>query len=102
MIKTILVTASGSETDQSVFATALALARPFGAHLQFLHIHLAPVTAAARVPHFEYCQGAAISHTLEALRHQGDELSLRAREHFQVYCRTQGIAVRDCAPLGGQ
>lgn len=95
MIKTILVTTSGSDTDQKVFATALALGRPFAAHLQFLHLHLAPVTAATQVPHFEYCQGAAISHTLEGLQHYGDELSMSAREHFQAFCKTQQVAVRD-------
>jgi hypothetical protein len=35
MIKTILVPSSGSSTDASVFATALAIARPMASHLDF-------------------------------------------------------------------
>ena len=35
MIKTILVPASGSSTDEPVFATALAAARALAAHLDF-------------------------------------------------------------------
>jgi len=95
MIKTILVPTSGSGTDDNVFATALAFGRPFAAHLHFLHLHLTPITAAIQVPHFEYCQGAGISHTLEVLRQQGDKLSVSAREHFQEFCKTQHVVVRE-------
>ena len=38
MIKTILVPATGSDRDTAVFASALAVARAFAAHLEFLHV----------------------------------------------------------------
>jgi len=38
MFKYILVPATGSAADAGVFETALALARPAGAHLAFLHV----------------------------------------------------------------
>jgi hypothetical protein len=38
MIKTFLVPATGSDADAGIFASALAIARPFGAHLGFLHV----------------------------------------------------------------
>jgi nucleotide-binding universal stress UspA family protein len=76
--------------------TALALGRPFAAHLHFLHVHLAPAAAAVHVPHFEYCQGTAISRTLEGLRQQGTRLSTAAREHFQAFCKAHQVAV--CEP----
>jgi hypothetical protein len=47
MIKAILVPAMGSDTDAGVFATALAVARPFGAHLDFLDIRIDTATIAA-------------------------------------------------------
>jgi nucleotide-binding universal stress UspA family protein len=97
MIKTILVTTSGSATDQNVFATAHMLARPFAAHLRFLHVHMAPISAAAHVPHLEYAMGMAISHTLEGLRQQGNERSTSAREHFEAFCKTQHLPVRETA-----
>lgn len=40
MIKTILVPATGSDADNAVFASALAVARPFSAHLDFLHVRI--------------------------------------------------------------
>jgi nucleotide-binding universal stress UspA family protein len=49
-MKTILVPAAGSETDEVAFATALAAARPIGGHLEFLHICMSPGEAAAFVP----------------------------------------------------
>ena len=36
MIKTILVPATGSDSDSAVFTSALAIARTFAAHLEFL------------------------------------------------------------------
>ena len=47
MIKTILVPATGSDGDIPVFASALTVARRFGAHLEFLHVR--PDAAAVAV-----------------------------------------------------
>ena len=96
MFKTILVPASGSRTDEAVFATALGLARPFDAHLQFLHVRLTPGTAALAVPQFAFCRGAAaISHELERLRTLMDELATSARRQVDDFCKTNGIGFRD-------
>jgi hypothetical protein len=54
MIKTILVPTSGSSSDESVFATALALARVMLAHLEFYHLRLTASEAAVRSPHVQY------------------------------------------------
>lgn len=64
MIKTIFVPASGSSTDASVFATALALARPLEAHLRLHHV-----------------------------RRQGDYLCAGAVRHFQELCQTHNVPV---------
>ena len=47
MIKTILVPATGGDGDPSVFASALAVARQFDVHLEFLHVR--PDAAAVAV-----------------------------------------------------
>jgi nucleotide-binding universal stress UspA family protein len=91
MFKTILVPTSGSSTDQAVFATALAVARPFAAHLQFLHVHLSPLMAASQVAHFEFCEGPAVNETLETLRKEGNHLSAIARKHFEEFCSSNAI-----------
>jgi nucleotide-binding universal stress UspA family protein len=46
MIKTILVPATGSDTDIALFRSALTVARVFAAHLEILHVH-ADATAIA-------------------------------------------------------
>ena len=46
MIKTILVAATGNDSDAARFAAALAIARPFAAHLDVLHVRLDPVSVA--------------------------------------------------------
>ena len=46
MIKTILVPATGTDLDGSVFASALTMARPFAAHLDFLHVRADAISLA--------------------------------------------------------
>jgi nucleotide-binding universal stress UspA family protein len=95
MIKTILVPASGSSTDRSVFATALSLARPLAAHLEFLHFHLSPGMAALHTPHVDFLQGRAVRTALAELQREEGELSARALEHFQEFCREHRVPIRD-------
>jgi len=95
MIRTILVPTSGSGTDEVVFATALALGRACAAHLQFVHVHLEPVTAALAVRHVEFCAAPAYSRELERLREQGDQLAGGARKHFEKFCSAQKVEIRD-------
>ena len=40
MIKTILVPATASDSDNAVFASALTVARPFSAHINVLHVRI--------------------------------------------------------------
>ncbi len=101
MFKTILVPASGSRTDEAVFATALRLARPFDAHLRFLHVRLTPAAAALAVPQFAFCRGATISHELERLRGLMDQLAASARRHVEDFCKTNGVGSRDIPSSAG-
>ncbi len=66
MIKTILVPTSGNDTDQRVFAIALSIARPLGAHIEFFHVRLSACEAAVHSPHVEFCVGPAISNALHS------------------------------------
>jgi len=82
MIKTILVPTRGTSKDASVFATALALARPLGAHLEFLHIPTPdPEAAAAGAP-------------TAARGELGQARAARARSGFEEFCRAHEIMVR--------
>src|SRR5690349_1085984 len=99
MFRSILVPASGSDTDHFVFETALTAALPFGAHLQFFHVRLSPATASLQVPHFEFCQGAAVNTILETLRNKGDHLSRVAREHVEQFCSLNSVRIRETPDL---
>src|SRR5258707_11460148 len=68
MMKNILVLAGGGDNDEAVFATALAAAQPFHAHLEFLHVQIGPGEAAAWEPHSELLRGSAIRETMQRLR----------------------------------
>jgi nucleotide-binding universal stress UspA family protein len=95
MIKTILVPTSGSGSDRTVFTTALALGRTCAAHLHFLHVHLAPATAALNVPQVEFCPGPVVYGALDALRQRGEHLSAGARRHFEEFCQVHKVEIRD-------
>ncbi len=95
MIKTILVPTSGSATDQSVFATALAAARPLTAHLEFLHVHLTAGVAALHAPHVDFLQGAAVGTALAELSRESAELSARSLGHFKEFCERHRVLIRD-------
>jgi len=94
MIKTVFIPVSGSDTDARVFATALAIARPCGAHMQFFHLRLSPGEAAARAPHLEFAIGEALAGALEDLRIRADDLAARASAHCREFCEFNEVRIR--------
>jgi nucleotide-binding universal stress UspA family protein len=95
MIRTVFVPASGSDTDASVFATALALAKPLAAHLRFFHLHLSPGEAALHAPHVDFSRGPAVSEALESLRQRGNTLATNALVNCQKFCDLHGVHFQD-------
>ena len=91
MIKNILVTASGSPADRGVFGAALALARPLGAHLAFLHVRIPAAEAAARAPHVDFCMGQALTQALEHLSEEEARLAKMAFQHYDEFCRKYAL-----------
>ena len=67
-MKNILVLSGGGDSDQNVFATALGVAQPLGAHLEFLHIQVDPGEAALWQPHAEFARGPAMRENTTAPR----------------------------------
>jgi nucleotide-binding universal stress UspA family protein len=95
MMKTFLVPASGSSTDEPVFATAFAAARALAAHLDFYHVRLSAGQAAARAPHAGFCVGAAVPAELQVITEDTKRLSRVARTHMQTFCERNGIEIRE-------
>jgi nucleotide-binding universal stress UspA family protein len=95
MIKTILVAASGGEGDRSVFETALALAQPLEAHLDFYHLWVTPDEAAALTPHVDFAQGRALDDALNALQREAAAKSAASVRRFREFCESNGIPIAE-------
>jgi nucleotide-binding universal stress UspA family protein len=95
MIKTILVPALGDDGDEAAFATALAAARPFAAHLAFLHMRLDPVDLLTAAAGGDMGTGMALPSLLEDFEKQGRERAERARAGFDRLCRRAKLAIAE-------
>ena len=95
MIKTILVGASGGRSDVSAFETALTLARPLAAHLDFYHAWVTPDDAAALSPHVDFAQGDALKDALERLQHDAERRSTEAFRSFRAFCDSHRLAIAE-------
>src|SRR3974377_2215107 len=94
MIKTILVPATGSDRDSAVFASALAVARAFAAHLDFLHVRpdaAAPAVALASASG----GGTVVGSLIDRLDEEANEREEKAKQLFQGFCEREGLAVRN-------
>src|SRR5262245_40445641 len=97
MIKTILVPATGSDGDASVFASALAVARRFDAHLEFLHVR--PDAAVVAVSMAADGGGAAlVGNLVSRLEQEADERVKKADQLFQSFCQREALALCDAPP----
>lgn len=96
MIKTILVPATGADFDRAVFASALAVARPFAAHLDFLHVRVDAMSVAMTAT----SEGGTVmmGGLLERLEEEGEEREMRARRIFDEFCARERLAISDTPP----
>jgi len=97
MIKTILVPSIGRDTDNAVFASALAVARPFAAHLDVLHVRVdaaaMAVTMAAEAGGATMVGGLINQIEAEAAQREG-----AAKQLFERFCEREGLAIGDTPP----
>ena len=93
MIKTILVPA-GNDTDAGVFAAALAVARPFGAHLGFLHVRIDAATfAATTMP--EVGSAQLITDLINEMEEEAEQREQTAKQLFESFCRREGLSLAE-------
>jgi nucleotide-binding universal stress UspA family protein len=100
-MKAILVLAGGRDSDKSVFSAALALARPLGAHLEFLHVRPGTGEAALYTPHISFARGPALQAALGDLEAKAKARSTAARHHFEALCERESIDIA-IAPSGSR
>jgi len=94
-MKTILVPASGGSSDEVVFQTALLAARPFDAHLEFIHVSIDAVEAARYRPHVEFARGRAMTDALGRLHMESEQRSADALRHVKDFCQLNAIELCD-------
>jgi nucleotide-binding universal stress UspA family protein len=94
-MKTILVLTGGGETDEVVFDTALAVARPLDAHLEFLHVRIGAAEAAAFTPHVDFASGAALRNALSQLEDEAGMRSAAAARDIRRFCEREAIEFMD-------
>src|SRR5215472_4747865 len=102
MIKTILVPATGSDTDIAVFRSALTVARAFAAHLEFLHVHVdATAMAATMVSHVGSGVGDAVSRLADQIEEDAGLLEAKARQSFEEFCAAERLVLADTPTAQG-
>jgi hypothetical protein len=91
MIKTIIVLATGSDADAGVFTSALAVARPFCAHLGFLHVRVdAAAFGATIMP--EVSSPQLVTGLINRMDEEAEQREQRAKQLFESFCRREGLA----------
>lgn len=100
MIKTILVPATGNQTDDAVFTSALAVARAFNAHLGFLHVRVdaAAVVAAMAA---DGSGAAMVGGLIERIEEEATQREDTAKQLFQRFCEREQLLIED-TPAGQQ
>lgn len=92
MIKTILVTAYGSDADVATYETALAVARQFGAHLDVLHVEIDPVELAVAMTTEAPGAGALTQGSLDQLEEDTRERTANALQAYTSFCERNQIS----------
>jgi nucleotide-binding universal stress UspA family protein len=98
-MKTILVPVGGSDADAPVLDTALALARPLAAHLDFVHVNVTPGEAAVHTPHVEFARGAGLAKALDTLKEKAERRAATAQRNVARFCGRHGIEITETPRL---
>lgn len=101
-MKTILVPAGGGCSDNGIFETALAAARPLAAHLDFYHVKVDAGEAIANTPHACFAMGAGLYNTLDQLHAEAQTRLNAARDHVEKFCNRYSIPMFDRPPAGNE
>jgi nucleotide-binding universal stress UspA family protein len=101
MIKSILVPATGDGTDNVVFASALALAHAFDAHLSFLHVRVDAAAMAATMA-FDGSGAAMITGLVDRIDDEAKRREERSRQLFERFCERERLVTVDAPIPDGQ
>jgi nucleotide-binding universal stress UspA family protein len=94
-MRSIFVPIGGGESDTAVMETALAIATPLSAHLEFMHVRIEAGEAARHTPHVDFARGVALHNALAELEQDAATRAAGADRHVREFCSRRGIAMRD-------
>jgi hypothetical protein len=97
MIKTIRLPATGNETDVGVFGSALAIARPFGAHLDFQHIRIDAATFAATIAP-DVSSPQVVTNLINKMEEDAEQRSKRQNSCSKGFVSARGWRARKPRP----
>ena len=97
MIKTILVPATGNETDAACYAAALPIARTFAAHLDALHVRIDPIEVVSMST--EGTGGVLLEGIIADFTRNADESEAKARSIFVDFCSRENLALVAAPPV---
>lgn len=94
MIKTILVPATGNESDTPSFTTAQQVAHEFGAHIDVLHVRLDPIEVAVAMA-AEPSGGVLVEGVIEQLEQDAAIREAKSKRLFDDFCAREKLALLD-------
>lgn len=89
----ILTPATGADTDQSVFATALTAARLLSAHLEFLHVSIDVQETLTAMASADVGAGIGYGDILASLEEEAATRKKNAETAFRDFCEREQIPV---------
>jgi nucleotide-binding universal stress UspA family protein len=105
MIKSILVPATGNDTDTDAFAAALMVARSFAAHIDALHVRLDPIELAVATAASDGsgAGGPMLESLIDQLEQDADEREAKTRAGFSEFCTREAVLLAAApAEAGGK
>lgn len=99
MIKTILVPTAGGEMDRAALAAALAIARPFAAHIDALHVRSDPVEIAVAALGGDgiAASGSAVQRLIDEIEADAGKREAATRQFFTEFCAREKLPVSAAA-----
>src|SRR3954449_10528154 len=86
MFKYVLVPATGAASDETVFETALLAARPFAAHLEFLHVRVDVTEVVISMSTGGLGGGGAVQGVVDKLEAESKLIEGRAWQAVEAFC----------------
>ena len=92
MYKYVLVPATGAASDPAVFETALLAARPFSAHLEFLHVRVDVTEIVISLSTGGLGGGGAVQGVVDKLEAESKQVQAQASRLVEDFCLRNDIS----------